>query len=89
MDVIKSSVIAIGDNIFHVSGVKNVRTALATLEETQNAMASIYTRLMITTCLCLSPKNNANSLPALIAAIVYSDTNIKMADPIVLMERKT
>lgn len=89
MDVITDSVTVIVGNIFQVSEAKNVLTTLTTLEQTQNAIANIYTRLLVTTCLYLSPRNNAISLSTLIAATVHSDTNIEKPNHGVIIAKKT
>ena len=88
MDVITDSVTVIVGNIFQVSEAKNVLTTLTTLEQTQNAIANIYTRLLVT-CLYLSPRNNANSLSTLIAATVHSNTNIEKPNHGVIIAKKT
>ena len=82
MDIIKQSNVLVAMKISHAMWLENPSATIPIPKETQEAIRNTYTRLTVTTCLYLSPNNNARSLSTLMAVIVHIDTGSRIVLPI-------
>ena len=78
MDVAKQTAMFVPRNTVHESGLKYQSKALLVPLQTQEAIATALTFLMVTTCLYLSYNNTAKSLSTLMAVTVNNDNVIEM-----------